>query len=218
MKKVLLFFFALCVNVASFAQQNISHKVTKGENVFRIAKRYNTTQEAIFRANPTAKEGIKEGQIIAIPVIDNQQYQLHEVVKGDTVYNISRKYNTTPEAIYLLNPDAENGINLGQILRVAIIEKNKTNITENISDPVLDNIKPLEEIRQIIKFKTHKVKRKETLYGIAKKYNINVDDIKKQNKRLYSQQIKKRDKIRIPVFANNKREEVDVVEELNNRD
>ena len=59
MKKVLLFFFVLCISVAGYAQQYKSHKVAKGENVFRIAKRYNTTQEAIFRVNPTAKKGIK---------------------------------------------------------------------------------------------------------------------------------------------------------------
>ncbi len=205
MKKVLLFFFVLFITTIGFAQQYKSHKVVQGENVYRIAKRYNTTPEAIYKINPTAKEGIKEGQILAIPIVDDREYQVHVVAEGDTVYNLSIKYNTTPEAIYNLNPEAVNGINLGQILRVAVLEKEEDQITptENVSDPVLDSIKPLEEIRQIVRFKTHKVRKKETLYSIAKKYDITVDDIKKHNKRLYAEQIRKRDKIRIPIFAEN---------------
>jgi len=213
MKKVLLFFFVLFITSFGFAQQYKSHKVIQGENVYRIAKRYNTTPEAIFKINPTAKEGIQEGQILAIPVTDDQEYKVHVVEEGDTAYNISKKYNTTPEAIYELNPDAENGINLGQILRVAKLEKKAVgdveNPTKEISDPVIDSIKPLEDIRQIIRFKTHKVRRKENLYRIAKKYDITVDDIKKHNKRLYSEQIRKRDKIRIPIYAEVKEEVVE---------
>ncbi|MDH7444375.1 PBP1 and LysM peptidoglycan-binding domain-containing protein [Aquimarina sp. 2201CG14-23] len=213
MKKVLLFFFVLFITSIGFAQQYKSHKVAKGENVYRIAKRYNTTPEAIYKINPNAKEGIQEGQILAIPVIDDQEFQTHVVEEGDTVYNISKKYNTTPEAIYILNPEAVNGINLGQILRVAQIEKSDTanTPTENVSDPILDSIKPLEEIRKIVRFKTHKVKRKETLYGIAQKYDITVDDIKKHNKRLYSEEIRKRDRIRIPVFEEVAVEETETI-------
>ncbi len=209
MKKVLMFFLVLFMAHASYAQKYKSHKVVKGENVYRIAKRYNTTPEAIYRINPTAKEGVKEGQILAIPVIDDQEYKVHIVEEGDTVYNISKKYNTTPEAIYILNPEAEKGINLGQILRVTRLKKEDSSSDEKevkvVKDSILDNIKPLEEIRKIISFKTHKVKRKETLYGIAKEYGVTVEDIKKNNKRLYSEEIRKRDKIRIPVYEEESR-------------
>ncbi|MBQ4803837.1 LysM peptidoglycan-binding domain-containing protein [Aquimarina sp. MMG015] len=212
MKKVLLFFCVLFITSIGFAQQYKSHKVVQGENVYRIAKRYNTTPEAIYKINPNSKDGIKEGQILAIPVTNDEEYQIHVVGEGDTVFNLSQKYNTTQEAIYNLNPDSVNGINLGQILRVAVIEKSKeeNTPTENVSDPVLDSIKPLEEIRQIVRFKTHKVKRKETLTGIARKYDVTINDIKKHNKRLYSEQVRKRDKIRIPVYAKKVVTETDV--------
>ncbi len=205
MKKFLLFFILLIMANSAIAQQYKSHTVAKGENVYRIAKRYNTTPEAIYKINPTAKDGIKEGEILAIPVVDDQEYETHAVEPGDTVYSLSKKYNTTPEAIYILNPEAINGINVGQILRVGKIEK-KTPVTvdggqEEGKNNVLDSLKVIPEEPKIIRFITHKVKRKETLYGIAKKYNVTVENIKKQNKRLYSEQIKKKDKIRIPVFA-----------------
>ena len=205
MKKYLLIFLLLVMAGSAYSQQYKSHRVTKGENVYRIAKRYNTTPEAIYRINPTAKDGSKEGEILAIPVIDDQEYKTHVVEEGDTVYSLSKKFNVTTDTIYLLNPEAVNGINVGQVLRVGKIEKedpaaNIDDIKPGGKDAVLDSLKVKPEERKITRFITHKVKRKETLFGIAKKYNITVEDIKKHNKRLYSEQIKKKDKIRIPVY------------------
>lgn len=205
MKKFLLIFLLLIVSGYTYAQQYKSHKVAKGENVYRIAKRYNTTPEAIYKINPTAKEGIKEGEILAIPVVDDQEYNTHVVEKDDTVYSLSKKYNISVETIYVLNPEADKGINIGQILNVGKIEKKDStsldNTQEDGKDAILDSLKVVPAERKIVRFITHKVKRKETLYGIAKKYKVTVEDIKKNNKRLYSEQIKKKDKIRIPVYA-----------------
>ncbi len=206
MKKFLLIFLLLIIGNTAFAQQYKSHKVAKGENVYRIAKRYNTTPEAIYRINPTAKDGINEGEILAIPVTSDQEYKTHIVEKGDTVFSLSKEYGITTEAIYILNPEAVNGINIGQILNVGKVDKKDPTaidggVSEEGKDSVLDSLKAASEERNVIRFITHKVKKKETLYGIAQKYKIKVEDIKKHNKRLYSEQIKKKDKIRIPVYA-----------------
>ncbi len=204
MKKILLIFLLLAMATTAYAQQYKSHTVVKGENVYRIAKRYNTTPEAIYKINPTAKDGIKEGEILAIPVTDDQEYKTHVVEQGDTVYSLSKKYNITTETIYLLNPEAVNGINVGQVLNVGKLEKEDPTAIDGAQEPrkdnVLDSLKVVPEERKIVRFITHKVKRKETLYGISKKYDITVEDIKKHNKRLYSEQIKKKDRIRIPVY------------------
>ncbi len=205
MKKFLLIFLLVVVSTSVYAQQYKSHKVVKGDNVYRIAKRYNTTPEAIYRINPTAKDGIKEGEILAIPVVNDQEYKTHVVEKGDTVYSLSKKYNITTDTIYILNPEAANGINIGQILNVGKIEKKDLTAIDGASEvgknTILDSLKRNTGERKIVRFITHKVKKKETLYGIAKKYKITIEDIKRNNKRLYSEQIKKKDKIRIPVFA-----------------
>ncbi|WP_062059660.1 LysM peptidoglycan-binding domain-containing protein [Aquimarina longa] len=205
MKKFVLVFLLLIVSVSTYAQQYKSHKVAKGDNVYRIAKRYNTTPEAIYKINPTAKEGISEGEILVIPVVNDQEYNTHVVEKDDTVYSLSKKYNISVDAIYLLNPEADKGINIGQILNVGKVQQKDAISVENTLDGdknnILDDLKSIPEERKIIRFITHKVKRRETLYGIAKTYEITVEDIKKNNKRLYSEQIRKKDKIRIPVFA-----------------
>ena len=46
----------------------------------------------------------------------------------------------------------------------------------------------------------YKVKKKETLLGIAKAHGVSEANIKKYNTSLYANQIKKGDKIKIPVF------------------
>jgi LysM repeat protein/uncharacterized FlgJ-related protein len=50
------------------------------------------------------------------PVNPGEQY--HMVVKGDTLYALSKKYGTTPERIRLLNGLPDNTIKIGQRLRV----------------------------------------------------------------------------------------------------
>jgi len=52
---------------------------------------------------------------------------------------------------------------------------------------------------QVIEFVKHKVKKRETLFSISQKYNVRIEDIKKYNKQLYSNKLKKRDVLRIPV-------------------
>ncbi len=115
-----------------------------------------------------------------------QDYKTHKVKVGETIESIAKIYLVTPFDIYALNPDAKTNLQPNIVL---IIPKSK----------VLKN--PIKiETQQLLNYKTHKVKRKETLYSISKKYNITIDDIKKHNTRLYSDNLRKGDKINIPRY------------------
>ena len=111
-----------------------------------------------------------------------EQYRSHKVTQGETVYSISKKYGISEAAIYRLNPDAKAGIGLNSMLII----------------PTGDIINAGSAQ---VEFKKHRVKRKETLFSIAKKYGITVDDIKKYNKHLYSKELKKGEKLQIPIFS-----------------
>lgn len=111
--------------------------------------------------------------------VAQQQYKSHSVQKGETVYSIAREYNISEATIYNLNPDAKNGLKVNSVL---IIPSNSV-----ISSGTNNN-----------NFREHKVKKKETLYGIAQLYNVSVDDIKKLNKDLYSRGLKKGETLLIP--------------------
>ncbi len=106
-------------------------------------------------------------------------YQSHHVKQGETVFSITKQYNISEEELFRLNPEVRNGLknNTVLIIPTAIAQHQ----TENIS------------------FKEHKVKRRETLFGISQLYGVTQDDIKKHNKHLYSAQIKKGEEIKIPI-------------------
>ena len=115
-----------------------------------------------------------------------QEYRTHRVRAGETIEIIAKRYLVTPFDIYALNPDAKNELRPSMLLLIP-----RSKLTEKITK---------KEERQLRGFKKHKVKRKETLYSIAKRYNITIEDIKKHNKRLYSQNLRKGDKIQIPNY------------------
>jgi LysM repeat protein len=102
----------------------------------------------------------------------------------------------TPYDIYSLNPDAKNGLRPNSVL---IIPKSKV-----VTEPKVTIIKELKG------FKEHKVRRKETLYSLAKKYHIEEEDIKKHNPSLYSKNLRKGNRIQIPIFTTK-----EVVKEVN---
>ncbi len=114
-----------------------------------------------------------------------QEFISHQVTKGETLYSISKKYNLKEKEIVKLNPDAKERVYEGLVL---ILPASANTSTETASVAQED-----------LRFKTHKVRRKETLYSISKKYDVTQDVIKKYNKRLYSETLRKGDKIRIPL-------------------
>ncbi|MBC3846763.1 LysM peptidoglycan-binding domain-containing protein [Winogradskyella echinorum] len=115
-----------------------------------------------------------------------QNYKEHKVKAGETIESIAKQYLVTPFDIYALNPDAKTKFQPNTVL---IIPNSK------IKNEAIE-----EESRELIGYKKHKVKRKETLYGLSKKYNVSEDEIKKANRFLYSENLKKGDKIRIPNY------------------
>ena len=115
-----------------------------------------------------------------------QEYKTHKVKAGETIESIAKIYLVTPFDIYALNPDAKENLQPNIVL---IIPNSRI-----LKDPVKI------ETQQLLNYKSHKVKRKETLYSISKKYNITIEDIKKHNTRLYSENLQKGDKINIPRY------------------
>lgn len=119
-----------------------------------------------------------------------QKYETHAVKQGETLESIAKHYQVTPYSILNLNPEVKNGVKPNTILIVPLSEQSATGSHTG-------------EIKtgEVTRFITHKVRRKETLYGISKQYNVSVEDIKRYNKELYSQQLDKNQKIKIPVYG-----------------
>lgn len=123
-----------------------------------------------------------------------QVLRTHTIDTKDTLETIAQRYGVLPEDISALNPDIDDVLSVGKILV--------------IPNPIEKKTKETKEIQELVSYKVHRVKRKETLYRIAEKYKISVEDIKKHNQRLYSSPLQFKDKIYIPKY---KTKTIDVV-------
>ena len=122
-----------------------------------------------------------------------QSYKNHKVSRGETVESIAEQYNVSVDDIIKLNPEARNGVRKNSML---VIPSKSLKTTSNID----------------VTFINHKVKRKETLYGIAKKYGIEEEDILKYNESVAKEGLKKGDRIAIPQFKKKSKETTETVE------
>jgi LysM repeat protein len=105
---------------------------------------------------------VKSTQIIQE---NGKKYFVHKVEKGQTLYSISKAYESPVKDILSENPAAEEGIKPEMILRIPIVKDKKSN----------------SRIDESGKFFLHSIEKKQTLYAIAKKYNIDEDLILKAN-------------------------------------
>lgn len=88
----------------------------------------------------------------------NKILVLYKVGAGETLSSISRKYNTSVEAIRSENNLGSSGLKLGDIIKV-----------------------PYSAKPSYAGKKVHTVEASQTLYSIARQYNVTLEDIKKWN-------------------------------------
>ena len=133
-KSLVVVFVALSFIVPLSAQDDqVTHIVQAGENLFRISLRYGVAQEAIVSANNIANVStIFAGQELIIPglsvpddseVVENPLVAaapaIHVVQRGDILINIARQYNITLEQLLQSNNIANpNRITPGQELKI----------------------------------------------------------------------------------------------------
>lgn len=93
----------------------------------------------------------------------------YKVANNETIDQISKKYNVTPQEIYKLNPDAQKGLKPNMVLMIPDHSKPKPAI-----------VAPAKSTAAATPI-THEVLPKETIYAIIKKYSITEDDLMAAN-------------------------------------
>lgn len=71
-----------------------------GDTIESIAGMYGTTSEVIRRINPNSIFAV--GSSIVVPRI-NQYFEMYNIEKGDSLYDIARRYNTDYNLLAMLN-------------------------------------------------------------------------------------------------------------------
>ena len=89
------------------------HILQPGETLAVLAHEYNTTVAEIRRYNPTLPQNPQPGQVVTLPIEipEPPEDSLRYVVKpGDTLFLISRRYNTDVDTLVRLNNIADPDI------------------------------------------------------------------------------------------------------------
>lgn len=96
----------------------ITYAVRPGDTLWQLAKRYGTTVDAIKQASGITSDDLSIGQILRIPVSQNEQYFLYTVRPGDTLWLLANRFGTTVDAIRNLNGLSSDALRVGQVLRI----------------------------------------------------------------------------------------------------
>lgn len=98
-------------------ENTISYTVKKGDSLYSIARKYDTTIDRIKDLNNLTTNLLSIGQVLLIPTDTNLE-TTYTVQKGDSLYSIAKKYNTTVDRLKQLNNLTSNLLSIGQILIV----------------------------------------------------------------------------------------------------
>lgn len=97
----------------------VTYTVKAGDSLWLIAQRYGTTVNAIKQANGLTGDELQIGQVLRIPV-SQSPYVEYTVRAGDTLWELSRRYGTTVEAIMQANGLTGTILQIGQVLRIPV--------------------------------------------------------------------------------------------------
>ncbi|MDE7352788.1 MAG: LysM peptidoglycan-binding domain-containing protein [Acetatifactor sp.] len=92
--------------------------VQPGDSLWLIANRYGTTVEALKRLNGLTSDLLNIGQVLKLPSDTDASYFEYTVKAGDTLWLLSRRFDTTVEAIQKLNGLSNDNLSIGQVLRI----------------------------------------------------------------------------------------------------
>lgn len=131
------------------------YTVQKGDSLWAIANKYGTTVDNLKKANNLSTNNLSIGQTLIIPStnVPGQTEITYVVKKGDSLWAIANKYDTTVDKIKSTNNLSSNTLSIGQTL---IIPSTSS-------------------------FTNYTVQKGDSLWLIANKYNTTVDNIKKLN-------------------------------------
>lgn len=161
-------------NSGTNPDSTINYIVKKGDSLYAIARVYKTTVQEIQKLNNLKSNALSIGQELKIPenYVNDASANLptyinYTVKKGDSLYSIAKRYGITTNTIIKDNALKNNLLSIGQNLKIRT--KKESIVEECFGNETSD--KNIEYI----------VKKGDSLYSIAKKYNTDVSTIMKNN-------------------------------------
>lgn len=179
--------------------EHFKHIVQSGETLPAIADKYGMTTNQISVFNPNLSENVVSGQSINIP-LSSKGCINYKISSGETLYSISKRFQVSLNAIYEVNNiSPETVVNVGRIIEIPVRQKDNNSVKKGCK-------------------LMYKVEKKETIYGVCRKFNITEDEFIAANPQLRNEKLKKNKYVCIP-YSNSEIEEAmtpvaEVVEEV----
>lgn len=177
------------------------HTVTKGQSLYSISTMYNVTMEDLIRLNPGCEKQIRAGESLKIPQADSGSNQgkttFHTIQAGETLYQLTLKYNVTVQAICTANPGlSASNFRIGQVISIpaqTAIQPAKENLSETAAQTSSEKKTDWRDM--------HKVERKETIFSISRQYGISEEELIAANPELKKGKLKRGSFLFIPYPA-----------------
>ena len=154
------------------------YTVKSGDTLYGIARKYNTTAQKIIDLNYLKSTNLAVGQVLRIPETYTKEedmvfpnYINYVVKRGDTLYSIARDNNISIDTLIKDNALAGNVLQIGETLKIRI----PSTVIEECIGP--DYTPPASAISTTF----YTVKRGDSLYTIANRYNTSVSELMKLN-------------------------------------
>lgn len=134
-----------------------------------------------------------------------QQFKTHAVKAGETLESVARQYEVNTTDLLKYNKEVRAGVPLkANTILVIPVSGDKRPGTEKLTEISGDSVQQNEPTG----FQTHRVRRRETLFSISRRYEISEDLIKRYNPELYSQTLQRGMVLRIPRYPKGMEPEV----------
>lgn len=127
--------------------------------------------------------------------VSAQKYTTHAVKEGETLQSISQKYRVTPFTILQSNKEIKTASDV-KANTILIIPLDGSVITQEEKPKV----EKTEEQEKPLSFSRHRVRKRETLFGLTQRYKITEEQLKRYNRQLYSEPLKKGMILQVPKF------------------
>lgn len=148
------------LEVPSSSSDVSTYTVKAGDSLWKIANMYGLTVAELKSLNGLTSDNLSVGQVLKVNnSSNNSSGNTYTVKSGDSLWSIANKYETTVNTLKSLNNLTSDVLNVGQVL---LIPNESSNGSSNNSS-------------------TYTVKAGDSLWNIANKYGITVDELKNLN-------------------------------------
>ena len=148
------------LEVPSSSNTSETYTVKAGDSLWKIANQFGLTVAELKNLNGLNSDNLSVGQVLKVSnsngSSNNNSNNTYTVKAGDSLWNIANKYGVTVNELKSLNNLTNDSLSIGQVLKIPSSSSN------NFSN-------------------TYTVKAGDSLWNIANKYGITVDELKNLN-------------------------------------